>query len=243
VNKLRDRLSGQPAAHILDVGTGVGNFVAVLKEAGVAFAEIVGIDTSERAVDAARKNFADDPRIRFERMDALAMTYPDATFDVVCLSNTLHHLADPHAVFAAMRRVLKDDGILLVNEMTSDGLDERQISHRELHHLSAALDRAAGIVHRDTYEKDEILDVVARESGLAILASWTLAFPPAPEPTADEVESFAGTVDRLLARVADAGVRETFRERGEAVKAQIRTCGFAGATQLVVILGKASTTS
>ncbi len=236
MNRLHDLLSQKPGARVLDVGTGVGNFLYFLKEVMTDYESVVGIDQSENALVAARKNFADDPRIRFERMDATAMTFPDASFDVVVLSNTLHHLADPVPVFREMERVLRPDGILVVNEMVADGLDARQVSHRELHHFSAAIDTAAGIYHANTMSRDEIALMLSRTSRLAIAEAWDVKFPEGPLPTPEEVEQTASTVDRLLARVKDEAVRAAFLERGETVKAYIRKHGFAGATQRLTVL-------
>ncbi|MDP3131085.1 MAG: class I SAM-dependent methyltransferase [Bacillota bacterium] len=236
MNRLHEILTGFSDARILDVGCGVGNFLFILKEVMTDYDAVVGIDQSENALVMARKNFADDPRIRFERMEATSMTFPDAAFDIVVLSNTLHHLADPLPVFREMERVLKNDGILLVNEMVSDTLDEKQISHRELHHFAAALDRAAGVFHADTYTRNEIAGVLAQSSRLHLSDVWDVVFPEGPEPTPEEVEQTACTVDRLLGRVQDETVRASYHERGEAVKAYVRKHGFSGATQRMVVL-------
>ncbi|MCK7492298.1 MAG: hypothetical protein MZW92_12380 [Comamonadaceae bacterium] len=123
-----------------------------------------------------------------------------------------------------------------MNEMVSDGLDAKQISHRELHHFSAALDSAAGIFHANTYARDEIAAMLSKTSRLSIAETWDVAFPDGPEATAEEIERTATTVDRLLARVKDESVRTAFLERGEAVKAYVRKNGFAGATQRMTVL-------
>ncbi|MFA5007016.1 MAG: class I SAM-dependent methyltransferase [Candidatus Izemoplasmatales bacterium] len=238
MERLKSTLSRFPKARILDVGTGVGNFIPLLAETAGDFTSILGIDQSENAVAAARRNFPDDPRIRFERMEAAAMTFPDAAFDVVALSNTLHHLQDPVPVFRAMERVLAPQGILLINEMVSDGLDDRQVSHRELHHFAAAVDTVLGIHHEETYTRVRIAEVLARISTLAVVDAWDGVFPEGPEPSAEEVEQTAATVDRLLARIKDENVRESLRERGETVKAYVRAHGFAGVTQRFTVLSR-----
>lgn len=40
----------------------------------------------------------------------------DASFDVVCIFQALHHLTDPEAFLAEVRRVLREDGVLLVSD-------------------------------------------------------------------------------------------------------------------------------
>ena len=95
----------------LDIGTGPGNFIHFLKSLYDDFEKVVGIDISERAIVAAKKNNKDE-RITFEKLDAYEMYYDDKSFDVICLSNSLHHLKDISKLLLEMKRVLKDDGFI-----------------------------------------------------------------------------------------------------------------------------------
>ena len=60
-------------------------------------AEIVATDVSEQVLAAARKNCADFPEIRLEPQDALALSYPNQSFDLVLCSLSLHHFSPEEA--------------------------------------------------------------------------------------------------------------------------------------------------
>ena len=57
------------------------------------------------------------------------MDYPDETFEVVAISNTLHHIEHYDKVLAEMLRVLKPGGFFILNEMYRDGQDAAQQVH------------------------------------------------------------------------------------------------------------------
>ena len=76
----------------------------------------------------------------------------DNSFDIISLSNSLHHLENPKEIFAEMERVLAQYGIIIINEMISDGLSKRQKSHLKLHHFAAEVDRALGGTHNETFK-------------------------------------------------------------------------------------------
>ena len=132
---------------ILDVGTGNGNFIKMIMSITDYYEEIIGIDNLDIAISTATKNFTDE-RIKIVKMDALKMDFEDGYFDLVCLSNSLHHLADIPTMIKEMERVIKPGGYLLINEMMSDGLSARQKGHVKIHHFAAEIDRETGGTHR-----------------------------------------------------------------------------------------------
>jgi SAM-dependent methyltransferase len=80
---------------VLDVATGTGGFVRFLLDGLRDHAEIVGIDTNAERAAAFSAAYGDTPDIRFEQMDAHHLGFLDHSFDTVCISNSLHHFADP----------------------------------------------------------------------------------------------------------------------------------------------------
>jgi SAM-dependent methyltransferase len=82
--------------------------------AGGAF--VTGIDISPEAIRTARERAQSIGRdIRYEVMNAEAMTFVDASFDVVVGTGILHHLVIDRA-FAEITRVLRHDGHALFIE-------------------------------------------------------------------------------------------------------------------------------
>lgn len=229
---LKQWLSTVQTPRILDVGCGVGNFIHLLLETGLTDASIVGIDMHAPSIEAAKRHFASLPNVTFVHGDILSSPLEHASFDIVCLSNTLHHLEQPKQVFAAMRRLLKPGGALLINEMISDGLSKAQISHRKLHHFAAEIDRHVGVYHAPTYAKQTLERKLRRLVHDGSWTMWDLSFGEAPSPTKEEIEQLASTVDRLLSRVQDETVKLRLTAKGERIKTYIRTHSFAGATQV-----------
>lgn len=100
---------GQPA---LDVCCGTGDVALALARRG---ARVTGLDfSSEMLAVARRRAQARNLAVDFVPGDALALPFPDATFDAVTISYGLRNLADFTAGLAEMVRVLRPGGRLLV---------------------------------------------------------------------------------------------------------------------------------
>lgn len=86
---------------ILDLGAGAG-IVAAMNFRGFA-GRVCGIDLDPRVLS---NPMLDEGRI----IDAVAIPYPEASFDLVFSDNVLEHLENPQAVFDEIVRVLKPGG-------------------------------------------------------------------------------------------------------------------------------------
>jgi ubiquinone/menaquinone biosynthesis C-methylase UbiE len=161
---LRERLGCISGGRILDVATGDGSFVRLLADNLKDYSEIIGIDVDESAVTASREKNSNN-RITFAVMSGDCIRFEDNGFDTVAISNSLHHLADLENTLGEMRRVLKPGGLVVINEVFSDGQNEKQLTHAYLHELHAEVDAILGIPHRTPYRKQEIVDI-ARDMGL-----------------------------------------------------------------------------
>jgi ubiquinone/menaquinone biosynthesis C-methylase UbiE len=106
----------RPGERILDVatGTGVAAFMAAAK-VGMS-GEVVATDISQRMVDAVRVE-ADRGGIknmRFERVDAEDLGFPEASFDAVLCVLGLMYPADPQRAIEQSFRVLRPGGRAVV---------------------------------------------------------------------------------------------------------------------------------
>jgi ubiquinone/menaquinone biosynthesis C-methylase UbiE len=101
-----------PGERVLDVacGTGLASFAAAA--AVGAAGSVLGVDLSQRMVDAARRNACagDVRQACFERMDAERLDLPDAAFDVALCALGLMYLPEPEAGLGELRRVLRPGG-------------------------------------------------------------------------------------------------------------------------------------
>ena len=113
VVKALEPLRGRPLA-LLDVGAG-GADVA-LETARRLSARVVALDLHARTVEYAKSRAAGSPDVRCVRGDALALPFPDKSFDVAYTTNFMHHLDDQQAVtcLREMDRVSRN-GVLVVD--------------------------------------------------------------------------------------------------------------------------------
>ena len=94
--------------HLLDLGCGAGeNSVYFAKKGARCLATDYSSGMVDVAVNLASKNSV---KVEGKVMDAMALEFPDNTFDFVYASNLLHHLPNPRLTIREMHRVLKPGG-------------------------------------------------------------------------------------------------------------------------------------
>jgi len=98
-----------PGATVLDVGCGPGHLVARLADRGLA---VTGIDIDPAMIERAQQRLR--CRATVATADVASLPFPDATFDLVVSTISMHHWADHTAGLAEIGRVLKRDGIALI---------------------------------------------------------------------------------------------------------------------------------
>lgn len=91
---------------ILDVGCGTGGNLLFFSKVGQAF----GLDISEKAVDFCKRRGLKNVALS----SAEKIKYPDNTFDIVTCFDLLEHVVDTTEVLSEMKRVLKDDGGIVI---------------------------------------------------------------------------------------------------------------------------------
>lgn len=224
-------MSDISGGRVLDVGTGRGGFVEDLIAELKDYVEIIGIDIDASLEEGFAKRFADYPRVRFQHTDALSLPFEDGSFDTVSVAGSLHHLADPQVGLREMMRVLRRGGHLIVVEMYRDGQGETQQTHVMLHHWWAAIDRLRGTVHRETYTRGEVIDLVndLDLSGLSIGDEASLDGDPKGRKQLEPLES---SIDTYLDHAAG---HPDLLAQGEELRERLRQVGFHLATVLVAI--------
>jgi ubiquinone/menaquinone biosynthesis C-methylase UbiE len=98
---------------VLEIGLGQGAESEQLIRRG---AEWSGLDLTQEAVErvSTRTKIRSLPFDDIKVGTALAIPYPDSSFDVVFSHGVLHHVPDIKRAQAEIRRVLRDDGSLIV---------------------------------------------------------------------------------------------------------------------------------
>jgi ubiquinone/menaquinone biosynthesis C-methylase UbiE len=100
-----------PDARVLDAGCGVGYGAALLAHDG---RQVVGVDASPEAVDAAEQRNADG-RLHFLVADAAQLPFDDASFEAVTCFEVIEHVPDPDVLLSELARVLVPGGLLCLS--------------------------------------------------------------------------------------------------------------------------------
>lgn len=99
---------------VLELAAGTG---LIAKHIANAAEYIEVTDASEQMIrQAERENHAEN--LHFSVQDMFCLPYADAAFDVVIVSNALHIVPQPEKSLREIKRVLKDDGVLIAPTFT-----------------------------------------------------------------------------------------------------------------------------
>jgi demethylmenaquinone methyltransferase/2-methoxy-6-polyprenyl-1,4-benzoquinol methylase len=105
-----------PGDRVLDVATGTGDLAIELARRVGPGGEVVGLDFSEEMLALARRKA---PGLRFERGNALALPFPDATFDAATTAFGARNFSDRARGLQEMARVVRPGGRVVVLEITT----------------------------------------------------------------------------------------------------------------------------
>ena len=156
---LRQYIPDIPAGKALDVGSRFGEFAVRIAAAMPEGSRVIAIDNVPAVCEQAKEK-CKDPGVEFLCMDGAALDFPDDSFALVAISNTLHHMENYEAVLAEMLRVLAPGGIFVVNEMYSDVERPAQKVHVAQHTFEAELDMLTGTYQIATWKKAELLKIL-----------------------------------------------------------------------------------
>ena len=97
------------ARTVLELAAGTG---LIAKNIVRAARHIEVTDASEEMITEAKRNNR-SAKLHFSVRDMFCLPYADKSYDVVIVSNALHIVPQPEKALAEIRRVLKDDGVLI----------------------------------------------------------------------------------------------------------------------------------
>lgn len=226
VNYFRDK----EVASILDVGTGEGDFIAVLKDV-FPKARITGVDPNTESIQEAAKKY---PDVLFTEMNGENLAFADKSFDVATISMALHHLPDIQSALKEMQRVVKPGGWIIVNELFSDNLNPAQEVHKMFHHFRSTIDRLTGTFHQETFKKEQILQMV-KTAGIEILLSFENKTETNLIEKEGELEIRIEKMKQHLEKIKDHPEYERLKPEIEKFRKRALKHGFQPATRVVVV--------
>ena len=152
---------------VLELATGTG---LIAKHIVKATAHIEATDASpEMIAEAKRGNYS--AKLHFSVQDMFYLPYAGNSFDVVIVSNALHIVPQPEKSLREIKRVMKDDGVLIAPTFTHA---ENSLRGR----IKAYFMRLAGFPLHSRWTSEEYLSFL-RQNGWAVRKSAVLkaSFP------------------------------------------------------------------
>jgi len=241
MDTLKELLGELRPGRVLDIATGSGAFARRLAESVASYGELVAVDSARRAVDAAAKNLAELRNARAELGDASALPYPDGSFDLVGIANSLHHFAAPGRAIAEAGRVLAPGGVLAVLEMHRDAETEAERTHALLHRWWAEIDRAGGAYHDEPFPRARFRELLGGEGFAEV--RWGEERDLESDPKDPELmDQLAGTFAAYRAKIATLAEddRRRLLAEGEELEARAKETGFRSAPSIVFAARKAT---
>jgi MPBQ/MSBQ methyltransferase len=161
---------------LLDVGCGIGGSSRILAQ-DYGFA-VTGITISPQQVRRAQELTPEGVSAQFAVDDAMQLSFPDASFDIVWSIEAGPHMPDK-AVFAReLMRVLKPNGILVVADWNQRDDRQKPLNFWEKPIMRQLLDQWSHPAFSSIEGFAELLQATGLVKGEVITADWTQATLP-----------------------------------------------------------------
>ena len=224
-----ERLDARGDEAALDAGCGTGRVTELLLER-LPEGSVLAVDGSGAMVEAARRRFAGEPRVRVERQDLLSLEVAEPV-DLVLSTATFHWIKDHERLFGRLAKVLKPGGRLVAQCGGAGNISRATRATREVmqeerfrrylegwtddkNYADAETTRArleaAGFEEVETWLHDEhtrfgSVEELARFLGAVVLGGHMERLPE------EEREPFATAVAKGVAAVEDSPVLDYVR--------------------------------
>ncbi|MGK7879161.1 MAG: methyltransferase domain-containing protein [Crocosphaera sp.] len=156
---------------VLDVGCGIGGSSRILaKEYGF---QTTGVTISPKQVQRATELTPEDVTAKFQVDDALNLSFPDNSFDVVWSIEAGPHMPDKAKYAEEMVRVLKPGGILVVADWNQRDDRQKPLNFWEKPVMRQLLDQWSHPSFSSIEGFSEQIEATGLIEGKVITADWT----------------------------------------------------------------------
>lgn len=122
---IRRLLKDKHFKHAVDIGGGYGRLCLLLEQ----YADNVTLaEPSKQQLEIAKNFLKAHPEIKRKLMQADKLDFKDSSIDLITMIRVMHHLPDPTKEFNELARVIKDDGVIIL-EMANYAHGRNRIKH------------------------------------------------------------------------------------------------------------------
>jgi ubiquinone/menaquinone biosynthesis C-methylase UbiE len=111
-------LEEQRLGKVIEFGCGTGFFTKALARNAT---HIYATDVSDEMLEVARRRLKDFKNVTVQKNDCENASFPPDSFDTAFLANVIHTIARPLRVLGESRRILREEGLLLITCYTDYG--------------------------------------------------------------------------------------------------------------------------
>ncbi|MBS3094434.1 class I SAM-dependent methyltransferase [Candidatus Pacearchaeota archaeon] len=129
---------------ILEVGCGDGRSINDLLKISE---NIIGLDIDENSVKIGKERFAKYNKVKIVLGDANSLLFENKIFDcIICIGTFANFGEDKFRILEEMRRVLKDEGKIIISVYSNEALKERLALYKKLNFKIKRIETNKGIV-------------------------------------------------------------------------------------------------
>lgn len=160
-----------PGTTVLDVGCGIGGSSRILaRDYGFA---VTGITISPQQVNRAQQLTPEELDVQFRVDDAMALSFPDGSFDVVWSIEAGPHMPDKARFAKELMRVLKPGGVLVVADWNQRDDRQKPLNLWEKTVMRQLLDQWSHPAFASIEGFAELLEATGLVEGEVVTADWT----------------------------------------------------------------------
>jgi len=144
VSRILDELGVSRDARVIDIGSGTGTNLRMLRELG--FCDVTGLDASPVAIEFCREKKLGP----VEQGDACELPFEDERFDLALATDVIEHVDRDDLAVAEIRRVLRPGGVAVITVPAFGslfGLQDEVSQHKRRYRMQGLLGviRKAGL--------------------------------------------------------------------------------------------------
>jgi arsenite methyltransferase len=197
-------LALQPGEQILDIGSGPGLLVADMAEVVGQSGRVTGLEISDSMLALGRRRCAHPAireRVAFVKADAVALPFPDSTFDVAVSTQVYEYVADLKAAFAELHRVLRPGGRALIIDTDWDSIVWNATNQKRMQRLLTAWTKRFADPHLPRTLTRQLQDAGLQVRHREVLVLFSPEYDPATFSVANaEIMADFAVVQRALTR-------------------------------------------